>query len=1036
MSDPIKFTFTEKKEILVDEDTRYRKLKRDKRLKDLGPIFDAIDEKGNEKGRVDGVDELKLLKLLSQKLGDNITPEKIKNLVQEFEESGKKIEVFLNPKPVEKELAVEETPQGTQPEGKVVVQDKGAVTPTTVVPESEEKKEEVKKEVLSDDGKSSQRAFNQAIQVAVTRRAAEKETLTKEFTQTRTIERGDSLYKIAVDALKAEGVENPGWKAINDRITEIALVNGLKDVNSVKIGTELKVGKTPGAPAPTQVPGAPVPGAQEEEGEEDKKGVVPTSTPISVGESSIKVKEDFDTEGWTVTDVEGENGIKKYTKTEGEGESAITKEMYSAESNGVVLTSETLEGLKEIKEAYENNQPAAAPADESEDAAAARKTENLNKLKTQIALYPTKDVLVKVAEQLKDETLVDRNSEEVKALVNDMLKTLEPAVVKAIVLDESGDFDKTVFEKDLTSFETMRGMFKAIRDKEFRGEKLSDTEHALKSTLKEVIGIGGFKIEADTEKGIVEKYLAIDSDGNIQYNSPTGVRAATPEMLDECVTKLNAADTPEKKAALFKEYASTTDKVLAANLAANTETWNASKEDIETLINNSDMKTLSSLNVKDEYKADLYKKAAEKAKELFLSDKGNLDNARYLKEIFGRINESGLTDEEKNAIKTEILESYFTVTTAEDGTKTYTFEPSRRPTYEEMHELAKNTNTGKMDAALVKSIKLEDMGEKEYSAAIEKWVPTRIVVQHYEPFIDGMSEEEVIDFIKNKVSYHSDIPNDKILEKFPDNQEIRELLTRCYEDNKGAKFDSIISDENRLSLIKDYITVNEDGSWSFDKTKLPDGIDAQQIVKLLPENCTEGDAAKAAKAIFMQLDLSNEDLILFLNNKSFNMDADYGAHILKFIESDAVKNGTQPGNEFIDWCIEHADAIPNTQREILYANATMSKKEDMISKKFVSDSHVLVQKGDTVDKIIINYLTNNLDKFPQLKESVNNNPNKWTPERIREALNDYMKDFREDIMADLGIKDPTKLQPGQLLELDNVNWEEHQPGWLNYNLTY
>ena len=166
------------------------------------------------------------------------------------------------------------------------------------------------------------------------------------------------------------------------------------------------------------------------------------------------------------------------------------------------------------------------------------------------------------------------------------------------------------------------------------------------------------------------------------------------------------------------------------------------------------------------------------------------------------------------------------------------------------------------------------------------------------------------------------------------------------------------------------------------------------------------------------------------------MDADYGAHILKFIESDAVKNGTQPGNEFIDWCIEHADAIPNTQREILYANATMSKKEDMISKKFVSDSHVLVQKGDTVDKIIINYLTNNLDKFPRLKKSVENDPDKWTPERIREALNDYMKDFREDIMADLGIKDPTKLQPGQLLELDNVNWEEHQPGWLNYNLTY
>lgn len=1022
MSDPIKFTFTEKKEIIVDEGKRYRKLKRDKRLKDLGPIFDAIDKKGNEKGRVDGFDELKLLKLLSQKLGDNITPEKIKNLVQEFEESGKKIEDFLNPKPVEKESAVEETPQGTQPEGKnVVVQDNGAVTPTTVVPESEEKKEEVKKEVLSDDGKSSQRAFNQAIQVAVTRRAAEKETLTKEFTQTRTIERGDSLYKIAVDALKAEGVENPGWKAINDRITEIALVNGLKDVNSVKIGTELKVGKAPGTPTPAPV----APG--------DEEGEVSTPTPISVGESSIKVKEDFDTEGWTVTDVEGENGIKKYTKTEGEGESAITKEMYSAESNGVVLTSETLEGLKEIKEAYENNQPAAAPADESEDAAAARKTENLNKLKTQIALYPTKDVLVKVAEQLKDETLVDRNSEEVKALVNDMLKTLEPAVVKAIVLDESGDFDKTVFEKDLTSFETMRGIYKAIRDKEFRGERLSDEEHALKDALENGVGKDGFKIEADTEKGVVEKYLAMDNDGNLQYKSPEGPQTSSPELLDEFVTKLKAADTPEKKAALFKEYASTTDKVLAEYLAANTEKYNASKEDIETLINNSDLKTLAALNVKEEFKAELYKKAVEKAKELFTADKGNMNNALYLENILDELEKSGFTEEEQESVKTEILETFFTVTTAEDGTKTYTFEPSRRPTYEEMEELASYA-TEKMFKALVKSIKLEDMGENEYTSAIEfiKFNPSELV-PHFAQFIDGMTEEEVIDFIKNKISNGMDIPNDKILEKFPDSKEIRELLLTKYDYDYGC---SIISDENRLSLVKDYITVNKDGSWSFDKTKLPDGIDAQKIVKLLPENCTEGDAAKAAKAVVTQLDLSNEDLILFLNNKSFNMDADYGAHILKFIESDAVKNGTQPGNEFIDWCIEHADAIPNTQREILYANATMSKKEDMISKKFVSDSHVLVQKGDTVDKIIINYLTNNLDKFPRLKKSVENDPDKWTPERIREALNDYMKDFREDIMADLGIKDPTKLQPGQLLELDNVNWEEHQPGWLNYNLTY
>ena len=77
-----------------------------------------------------------------------------------------------------------------------------------------------------------------------------------------------------------------------------------------------------------------------------------------------------------------------------------------------------------------------------------------------------------------------------------------------------------------------------------------------------------------------------------------------------------------------------------------------------------------------------------------------------------------------------------------------------------------------------------------------------------------------------------------------------------------------------------------------------------------------------------------------------------------------------------------------------------------------------------------------MDKFPRLKKSVDNNPEKWTEARIREALNDYMQDFRDDIMKDLGISDPTKLQPGQILELDDIKWEEHQPNWLNYNLTY
>ena len=187
----------------------------------------------------------------------------------------------------------------------------------------------------------------------------------------------------------------------------------------------------------------------------------------------------------------------------------------------------------------------------------------------------------------------------------------------------------------------------------------------------------------------------------------------------------------------------------------------------------------------------------------------------------------------------------------------------------------------------------------------------------------------------------------------------------------------------------------------------------------------------------MQLDLSNEDLILLMNNKKLSFDDEMLNHILKLAASDAVKNGTKEGNLFINSCIinldfEHIDNI----KETLYDNGTREKKGDMIFAGYVSDSHVLVRKGDTVDQIIINYLSKHLDKFPRLKKSVDNNPEKWTEARIREALNDYMQDFRDDIMKDLGISDPTKLQSGQILELDDIKWEEHQPNWLNYNLTY
>ena len=80
------------KKIYLDEGKSYKKAK--KELKDLQPIFDAINEAGNKKGKVDGK-ETELLNLLRGKLGKYISEDSMKKLVEDFQKSGKSIEEFL-----------------------------------------------------------------------------------------------------------------------------------------------------------------------------------------------------------------------------------------------------------------------------------------------------------------------------------------------------------------------------------------------------------------------------------------------------------------------------------------------------------------------------------------------------------------------------------------------------------------------------------------------------------------------------------------------------------------------------------------------------------------------------------------------------------------------------------------------------------------------------------------------------------------------------------------------------------------------------
>lgn len=162
------------------------------------------------------------------------------------------------------------------------------------------------------------------------------------------------------------------------------------------------------------------------------------------------------------------------------------------------------------------------------------------------------------------------------------------------------------------------------------------------------------------------------------------------------------------------------------------------------------------------------------------------------------IDKSSMSDEDKGKAKTEILETYFEITQDEEGNKTYTFNLSRRPTYEEMYGLCYNSEQEEMQSALVKYIKLDDMGYGQYNEAIENFFNSDFTVPHYAEMVDKMTtKEEVIDFIDNKVvcsrDYH--LPYDKILEKFPDDADIKAKLL------ENADDDSTISPENAKNLL-------------------------------------------------------------------------------------------------------------------------------------------------------------------------------------------------------------------------------------------
>ena len=951
---------------------------------------------------------------------------------------------------------------------------------------------------VADDGKTPRGAYNSAIQQLKNRYVADDLKEKFKADDIHTVGKGETLYTIAKKQLEEEGILTD-FRSINHRISQIAVINNINDVNNIEVGTKLitkltddaiksvKENDNDSVKAFTGESASLVTGEEwTKNGVKKRKanGNAEKQDPVSGdGVKSDYKKQRTLVDGKTSTIAVTRNGLNmgsgicvdaegnelakpaKMTKAQWkkyQDGGCIMKysnpnhnpqEMYQITYGagkadtaymfkGVKLSAPTIKDLKDLVEKFkaEASKIKKAPAKETAEAKATRMATNLAALKELVTLTGGNEQVIKnVAEKLRGDDYVDRKSDDYKVFVQDLLLTRNADVVSALTKD-GDNVDMSVVEYDRTSQEHLAGMYQEIREKEKAGEKLSADELKLKNALANTKFEDGFKIEADEAKHVNEKYLWTNNDGKLIYKTTIGDKnywASDEKLLDEFVNKLKAADTDEKKAALFKEYANTKDVELANCLMVQAKTLNASDEDIKTVINANGMYVLNGLDRSNDsdWSDDIKNTMLARIKDIYTKDKGNLENAAWLSVANDWINK--LPENQQEAARTEIAETYFEKTTTKDeegNDKTeYTFNPKRRPTKEEMEGLLNVAQNNDMEKAILNYTQLEDMGKGQYNEAIESHFYTDDVSTRYAEMIETMEDpNDVIDFINNKIATNKEysIPFDKILEKFPDDKNIKDKLIMY---NKER--DIAISQEHRLELVKAYCKDDGNGNYTFDKSLLPKGATVQNVIKALPADCTKGEAQKLFKAIFKTLDFSNLDMVLLFNNCGFTMDNEIKKKVRDFILNPKNK-GTEVYNSLVTMS-KVQNVLSAEEKQKIFDQSSKAVQRDLLWNN-TDDSKYVVGKGDKLDNIIKDYLTKHLDKFPALKKSVDGDKDKkkWTKDRINEALNDYVKDFREDIAKDLGLDSASKIKQGDVLDLSKIKWDEHQPGWWNYNLYY
>lgn len=727
--------------------------------------------------------------------------------------------------------------------------------------------------------------------------------------------------------------------------------------------------------------------------------------------------------------------VKAYTKD--------GKTVYQVESRvagvAVTLEADSAENVLKQKQDLEALIITAYDPELTDTDGADIKAQNLVNFIEMVKSPQNKSVLTRIATCLYQDYFIDRNAPEAKALVQKLLLTRDAEVVRALVEYSDGSINNTLFENDPVALKTLAAMFKEIRDKEKLPDpynKLTPEQIALKDVLDDLV----VNMGANIDNGNV---LRFDGEGNLAVHNEDwsgnndGAVAANSTLAEQYHYEklMNDPILSKDKQALatwLTTYNTITKDVAKKLFSLENKTVDAellSYIDFDNL--DSDMSAEDKKAVQEAY--------VEKAKAVFENMGTDPASARYLDTIVGKIssfNEPGEDGVDADKVVIDEILSQFFVTTGEGENAVTTIKNFRRFTYEEMRGLAHVLSihgTDAQKAALANMITPEEMEDGHFVRAIENSLSSDVVKTKYEAFINDMTtKEELIEFLKKMGNIDFAFPVNKIMEKFGDDAEVQRILMLNFHPNWD------LSSANREKLLKTCMQVDASGNYSFDKTKLPEDVGVDNVIYMMPHDCTKGEAAKMFKAVLMTLDLSDENL-LELVQCSYKMDQEIADYLAKFVDSEEVKTGDHYGNRYVNYMMSKFSYESSSGfYEKLYNNVTPAKKADLINNGFARDEHVCVQSGDSIDKIVKNYLKNNLDKFPRLKESVDNDTDrsKWTDARIEEALNDYMQEFRTAILNDLGITDPTKLREGDIIELDKIKWDEHQPGWWKYNFTY